>query len=241
MDYSPSGNTGFNPQYDKSRLKDPYDKFADEDKVDDVENMSPEQLAQVDNFYVHDEVNKPYDPLVQPYSYFYVAISGQVEYGHFMGMDGLQVKYAFVVGDEWQLASGEAEGHGQYAFKGMQRQSGDKRIIWNRPFEVQYRSMSPHGWPRIVLYCLGKNSDGKEFVKAYGSTNVPIEPGVHQKTIRMYSPIKTGTIWEYFGWQFDTDGLSSLINNPAAVASPEGREVSRVWASGNVVVTMQVN
>lgn len=73
-------------------------------------------------------------------------------------------------------------------------------MIWNLPFEIQYRSMSPHGWPRIVLYCLGKNGDGREFIKAYGSTNVPIEPGVHQKTIRMYSPIKTGTIWEYFGW-----------------------------------------
>ena len=202
--------------------------------------MSPDQLAQVENFYLYDEVNKPYDPLVQPYSYFYVAISGQIEYGTFMDMDGLQVKYAFVAGDDWKIASGEEEGHGQYAFKGMQMQSGQKRMIWNLPFELQYRSMNPHGWPRIVLYCLGKNADGREFIKAYGSTNVPVEPGVHTKTVRMYSPIKTGTIWEYFGFQVPDDGLSSLINNPAAVASPEGREVSRVWASGTVAVTVHV-
>ena len=74
--------------------------------------MSPDQLAQVENFYLYDEVNKPYDPLVQPYSYFYVAISGQIEYGTFMDMDGLQVKYAFVAGDDWKIASGEEEGHG---------------------------------------------------------------------------------------------------------------------------------
>ena len=74
--------------------------------------MSPEQLAQVENFYLLDENNKKYDPLVQPYSYFYVSISGQIEYGNFLDMDGLQVKYAFVTGDDWKLASGEIEGHG---------------------------------------------------------------------------------------------------------------------------------
>ena len=152
----------------------------------------------------------------------------------------MQVKYAFVVGDEWQLASGEREGHGQYAFKGLASKAGTRKITWNLPFELQYRSMSPHGWPRIVLYCVGKNAEGKEFVKAYGSTNVPIEPGSHQKAIRMYSPIETGSIWEYFGFQKESDGLTALINNPAAVAGPEGREVSRVKASGNITVTMHI-
>lgn len=69
--------------------------------------MSLDQLAQVENFYLYDEINKVYDPLVQPYSYFYVAVSGQIEYGNFMEMDGLQVKYAFVAGDDWKIASGE--------------------------------------------------------------------------------------------------------------------------------------
>ena len=41
--------------------------------------------------------------------------------------------------------------------------------------------MSPTGWPRLVLICYGKSSDGTEYVKAYGSTNIPIEPGMHSK------------------------------------------------------------
>ena len=54
----------------------------------------------------HDNT-QPFDPSTQAYSYFYVAITGQIEYGDFMDMDGLAVKYAFVAGSDWSLASGE--------------------------------------------------------------------------------------------------------------------------------------
>lgn len=106
MDYS-AGHSGYNgkQQYDKSQYRGDddsrYYQGADYDHEEELENMSPEKLAQVDNFYVYDDVNKPYDPLVQPYSYFYVAVCGQVQYGQFMDMDGLQIKYAFVAGDDW--------------------------------------------------------------------------------------------------------------------------------------------
>ena len=73
-------------------------------------------------------------------------------------------------------------------------------MIWNFPFEIQYRSMSPAGWPRLVLTCYGKSADGTEYIKSYGSTNIPIEPGVHIKTVRMFSPIQSGSWWEYFGF-----------------------------------------
>ncbi len=65
--------------------------------------------------------------------------------------------------------------------------------------------MSPTGWPRLVLTCYGKSSDGTEYVKAYGSTNIPIEPGMHSKKVRMFSPVETGSLWEFFGFQKISD------------------------------------
>ena len=55
----------------------------------------------------------------------------------------------------------------------------------------------------------------------------------------MFSPIKTGTIMEYFGFQSISENLSGLLDNPEAIASAEGREFSSVIASGRVSV--QIN
>ena len=60
--------------------------------------------------------------------------------------------------------------------------------------------MNPAGWPQLVIYLAEKHSDGSDCVKAYGAGYVPIEPGQHKKTIRMYSPIKVNSFWEYFGF-----------------------------------------
>ena len=73
-------------------------------------------------------------------------------------------------------------------------------MVWNLPFEITLRSMTPTGWPQLVLYCIGKDTDGTEYVKAYGSVHVPVSPGVHNKSVRMFSQIETGSLWEYFGW-----------------------------------------
>ena len=140
--------------------------------------MGKDELAKLNNYHAFDQVNKPYEPLVQPFSYFYLAIQGEIESGQFMDLDGLAVKYDFVAGDEWELASGAVSGQGQFSFKGQQATtSGKRNINWGLPFEAQYRSMSPSGWPRMVIYCLGKASDGTEYVKAYGSTSIPTVPG----------------------------------------------------------------
>jgi B9 domain-containing protein 1 len=96
-------------------------------------------------------------------------------------------------------------------------------MTWNLPFEVEFRSMNPHGWPKLVLYCVGRNEDGDEFVKAYGCAHIPISPGVHTKNIRMFSPIEQGTIGEFFGFHSEGKGLPSNQSNPMAVANPDGR------------------
>ena len=64
-----------------------------------------------------------------------------------MSLDGLAVKYAFVAGEDWQLANGNEEGHGQFSFKSSHSSVSNKRMVWNLPYEVSYRSMTPFGWP----------------------------------------------------------------------------------------------
>ena len=76
----------------------------------DIDNAQRQELQNIDNYYPYDILNKPYEPLVQPFSYFYLALQGQIENGFFMDLDGLSIKYAIVVGDEWDLASGVSKG-----------------------------------------------------------------------------------------------------------------------------------
>ena len=67
--------------------------------------------------YKYHDNTQAFNPSQQPYSFFYVTIAGQVEFGEFMELDGLAVKYDFVAGGDWNLASGEKSGAGQHAFK----------------------------------------------------------------------------------------------------------------------------
>ena len=94
----------------------------------------------------HDNTQR-FDPIVQPYSFFYVTISGQVNFGEFIDHDGLAVKYDFVAGPDWNIAGGDKSGQGQHAFKSSYGSVHAQRMVWNLPFEVTYRSMNPHGWP----------------------------------------------------------------------------------------------
>ena len=64
-----------------------------------------------------------------------------------MDHDGLAVKYDFVAGSDWNVASGKETGIGQHAYKGAHGTNHGQRMIWNLPFEITYRSMNPHGWP----------------------------------------------------------------------------------------------
>ena len=168
-----------------------------------------------------------------------MSIAGQIEFGDFLELDGLAVKYHFVAGSaDWSLAGGDEKGAGQSAFKSSYGHSTSNRIIWNLPFEAMYRSMNPHGWPQIVIYCTAVDTFGKEYVKAYGCTHVPIQPGIVQKTIRMFTPIEQNRCLEFFG-SFQ-EGAGLFIDDPTLIAKATGREITRVKASGKVTITMNV-
>ena len=86
-----------------------------------------------------------------------------------------------MAGNDWNVASGEAMGLGQHAFKAAYGNMKRERMVWNLPFEINYRSMNPHGWPQLVVSCYAKESSGDDCVKGYGCTHIPIKPGTNKK------------------------------------------------------------
>ena len=208
-----------------------YGKLEEQEFDEDNPNKFKDE-----NMYKYHDNTQRFDPIVQPYSFFYVTISGQINFGEFIDHDGLAVKYDFVAGPDWNIAGGDKSGQGQHAFKSSYGSVHAQRIVWNLPFEVTYRSMNPHGWPQIVIYCTYLDSDGDEYVKAYGCTHVPIQPGIVQKTVRMFTPIEHNRCLEFFGRFREGTGL--FIDDPELIAKAQGREISRVKAGGKVTFSM---
>ena len=98
--------------------------------------------------------------------------------------------------------------------------------------------MTPFGWPQLVLYCTAKDQDGHEFVRAYGCTHMPIEPGHHVKQVRMFTPIANSPCLEFFGVFKEGDGID--IDDPELIARAQGREIARVKAGGKVTLSINV-
>jgi len=61
-----------------------------------------------ENYYKYHENVAQFDPRGQPFSYFYITVMGQVEFGEFLEdhLDGLQLHYSFVSGEDWGVADG---------------------------------------------------------------------------------------------------------------------------------------
>ena len=116
-----------------------------------------------------------------------------------MELDGMAIHYEFVYGDDWKVAGGEKKGAGQHSFKGGYGPESSQKIVWNLEFECSFRSMNPHGWPQLVLYCTRKDANGNDIAFAYGCTHVPICPGANKKTIRMFQPVHDNSCKEFFG------------------------------------------
>jgi B9 domain-containing protein 1 len=93
------------------------------------------------------QANQEFDPQSQPFSYFYITINGQIDFGEFFELDGLAIRYNFVMGADWNLAGGSKTGAGQHSFKGASVKGSQQKVVWNLPFEVTFRSMTPYGWP----------------------------------------------------------------------------------------------
>lgn len=106
------------------------------------------------------------------------------------------------------------------------------------PFECSFRSLNPYGWPQIVVTCVCPDFLGREVVKGYGVVHVPTQPGRHERTIQIFSPLTSSIILKFFGIMVGQ--RAEIINAPKVVASGEGREITRTKSEGTLKIVFQV-
>lgn len=102
---------------DRNLLRKSYDDLDDKPLFknlddDDEDDLNMDNKLKEENYYKYHENVQQYDPRGQPYSYFYITLMGQIEYGEFMELDGLQLHYSFVAGEDWSVADGDVNGTG---------------------------------------------------------------------------------------------------------------------------------
>ncbi|CAG9310893.1 unnamed protein product [Blepharisma stoltei] len=175
-----------------------------------------------------------YDPEAELASFLYTGVAGQIESGQIHRTDLLKIKYTFVAGSEWELIYGDGKGESQYARK----TTGIGETTWNLSFDVGYRSLSPAGWPQLVIELLGPSYSGGETLKGYGCIHIPTSPGRYERFARIFCPVRE-TWWTWLkGKLFGPD--CDLAEEPSEIASGEGREVTSVYYIGNIKIIFEV-
>lgn len=80
--------------------------FAEDHEGAEDEMQIGDKLKE-ENYYKYHENVSHFDPRGQPYSYFYITVMGQIQFGEFSAdLDGLQPHYNFVAGEDWGLVEG---------------------------------------------------------------------------------------------------------------------------------------
>lgn len=167
---------------------------------------------------------------------FYVMVTGQVDGVKMTGGDNLYCKYSFNYGMDWTAIHGLEHGISQISRKS----SGEHQDVytWNYPLDITFRTTNVHGWPQLVLSVYGINLMGKDVIRGYGCTHVPVTPGRHVRYVRLYTPVSSSWCQQLVAW---------LTGNPAEffdakfVAQGHGREVTRVKSRGTVKVVFNVS
>lgn len=134
-------------------------------------------------------------------------------------------------GQDWQIHSGTKSGVSQHAYKSQQT---NRRVVWNFPFEVCYRSFNVSGWPQLKLTFTKRDYLGRDVICGYGVTHLPTQPGTQTRYVHVFCPISSSILSSILGF---------LRGNPAEYVAPtelltkgEGREVTRVSSVGLVKV-----
>ena len=166
---------------------------------------------------------------------FYIGVSGQIIGGDFNDSDGIAVKYQFIYENPWSVEKGNTIGVSQHSYKS---QGINKRVVWNFPFEVSFKSNKIENWPQIILYCSEKDFAGREVIAAYGSVHIPTQPGIHIRKIKMFKPKWTSYVEKFIGWL--TGKNLEYINATRAIAKGEERVFTRVKSNGIVKVYFQI-
>ena len=148
----------------------------------------------------------------------------------------MQIKYNFITGDEWALIEGVNTCESQFA----KRLPGSDIVTWNLEFSCGYRTLSPNGWPKIVIELKSptRNPNVME-LKGYSCVFVPTVPGTTIKKAKIFCPVKD-TWWsllksKVFGPRCE------IVEDVQQIAQCEGREVTSVFYGGDIKIVFNVS
>ncbi|CAL8070685.1 unnamed protein product [Calicophoron daubneyi] len=165
---------------------------------------------------------------------FLLSVTGQITKAQFPTYNYIWCKYCFASGQDWIIVSGIHEGMTQTCVK------GDNEIhdhVFNFPIDISWKSSNPSGWPQIVLHAYGLDIFGKDVVRGYGATHVPLQPGKHERRVPMFVPQSSSKLMQLSAW---LTGKRPEFVNPKVIASGEGREVTKVQTQGFVHLSFNV-
>eukprot|EP00040_Diaphanoeca_grandis_P017208 m.89457 g.89457 ORF g.89457 m.89457 type:complete len:332 (-) comp26298_c0_seq1:103-1098(-) len=165
---------------------------------------------------------------------FMITFNGQIETADFQFHDNLYCTFGFSYGTDWQVIAGIQEGMTQVTRKAS---SSSDLFTWNFPIDVTFKSTNPFGWPRIYLQVYGLDTFGREVVRGYGSTNLPLTAGRHALDVSMFVPLPSSFLKTLSGYFL---GNRAEFIDPKFVTSGIGREVTRVQSQGSVQLSVSV-
>lgn len=135
-------------------------------------------------------------------------ITGHIQSGTMNDCDGVSCMFDFTSGLDFQVHSvsnptiltfcsqGNDAGVSQHAYKSQQT---NRRVVWNFPFELTYRSFGINGWPKLCLQFTRRNFMGLDVKCGYGVTHVPTQPGTHTRYVHVFAPISSNFIADLLG------------------------------------------
>jgi len=168
-------------------------------------------------------------------THFVVAVTGQIESCEMLGHDNLFCRYTIQYGTDWQMLEGQREGISQISRKASGQ---NKRVVWNFPIDVSFKSTNAFGWPQLVVTVAGMDSFGREVIRGYGCVHLPLSPGRYTKYIRLFRPMSSTPLNSFLS-SLPMFGTPPEFVNSQFVADAEGREAVRVTSDG--IVKAQFN
>jgi len=164
--------------------------------------------------------------------------TGQIESGLYEGLDSLYCRYAFAMGDDWQVSRGVEEGITQMSTSSGTATANGQVAVWNFPIDVTFKATGVHGWPQIVLSVYGNDAFGRsDMIIGYASVHLPMSPGRHVLYVRTFRPLASSLLGRFQSWLL---GSRPEFRDTLFPSKSQGRDVTRVQSYGCVKVVVDV-
>lgn len=190
-------------------------------------------------------------------------VTGQIESASFPStINNLYCRYVISYGKDWQVTHGVASGLSQISqwkhipitsstssssYNQNNNNFYSPTIVWNFPIEIAFQSTNIYGWPRISIAIYGLDFLGRDVIRGYGSTIIPIPIGTTTTTagrgryediiIETYRPISGSLCHRFMNW---INGTLPEYYETVFTTQNEGRALTRVWGEGKVKIVLNV-